>query len=208
MNNPTLNIGLIDYMRGRFPNLVILGDNTNPQFIYRGGNSLYRGAKTVQLPPPLPYFYLDEALVQYASVADISLADVAMIRFMPPPVWFAPYNGGNAGAIMIYTKKPSDEVRKALGLTDNFDHYLFNGFSITREFNAPDYSKQKPAQVKADDNRLTLYWNHDLDTDGNGVLKFRFYNSDRAKKFKVVIQGMDKEGRLVYLQQILQQNLQ
>ncbi len=76
---------------------------------------------------------------------DISLVDVALIRFMPPPVWFAPYNGGNAGAIMIYTKKQSDEVRQMPGMSD-FDHYVFNGFSITREFSAPDHSKLQQAK--------------------------------------------------------------
>jgi hypothetical protein len=201
VNNPTLNIGLLDYIRGRFPNLQILGNNTNPIFIYRGAN-------TLQDPSPsnyLPYFYLNEASVQYSSISDISLVDVAMIRFMPPPVWFAPYNGGNAGAIMIYTKKNSDEVRQMTAMS-GFDHYTFNGFSITREFSAPDRNKLQQAGLM--DERITLYWNHDLEADNNGVLKFRFHNSDIAKKFRVVIQGMDAHGRLVYLQQMVQQNFQ
>jgi len=191
VNNPTVNIGLIDYIRGKFANLQVLGDNTKAQFIYRGGNSLMRADS-------VPYCYLDEMPVMFESVKDISLNEVAMIRFMPPPVWFAPFNGGGIGALMIYTRKASDEVRRIAGMSD-FDHYMFNGFSITREFAPPDYNRLKQAGLI--DDRMTLYWNHDIETDNNGVLKFRFNNSDIAKKYNVIIQGMDAQGRLVYLEQ-------
>jgi len=202
VNNPTLNIGLIDYIKGRFPNLQILGDSRDPQFIYRGGNTMGFYTSSDLSDNFRPYFYLNEILVQYDSIQDISLTDMAMIRFMPPPVWFAPYNGGNVGAIMIYTKKHTDEAWKITGMSD-FDHYMFNGYSITREFSAPHYNKAQ-GQSKPTDNRLTIYWGHDLDTDSNGVLKFRFNNSDSGKKFKVVIQGMDAQGRLVHLEQLVQ----
>ena len=201
VNNPSLNIGLTEYMKGKFPGLQILGSDVSPIFIYRGGNTL----QTLSSDNTSPYIFVNEAPVQgYSSISNMPLADIALIRFMPPPVWFAPYNGGNVGALMIYTKKNYDEVRYVTTLSDNFNHYIFNGFSITREFSAPNYSQEKQKKITPPDNRLTLYWNHDLNTDSNGALKFRFYNSDGAKKFKVVIQGMDTQGRLVYLRQILQ----
>jgi len=84
----------------------------------------------------------------------------------------------------------------------DYNHYVFNGYSVTREFSVPDYSNA--GRNAAADNRTTLYWSHDLNTDSNGILKFRFYNSDRAKKFKVVLQGMDTGGRLDYLEQSVQ----
>jgi len=197
INDPAamVNIGIIDYIRGKFPSLQIFGDNGNPQFIYRGGNSLYAFA-TAKDNQYLPYFYLNDAIVNYGNIYDMSLVEIALIRFMPPPVAFAPFNGGNVGAIMIYTKKQSDEVRKMTAMAD-FDHFIFNGFSITREFSVPDEAKLKQAGLI--DDRLTLYWNHDLETDRNGVIKFSFRNSAIAKKIRIVIQGMDKDGRLVYI---------
>jgi len=195
-----VDMSLIEYMKGRFPGLQIYGDADKPIFVYRGGNTLQK----LSSKNSLPYFYVNEALVQYTSISDMTLNDVALIRFMPPPVWFAPFNGGNEGAIMIYTKKNTDEVKRVAGLADNFDHYLFNGFSITREFSSPDYTERGTKGDISKDNRLTLYWNHDLNTDSHSELKFRFYNSGTAKKFKVTIQGMDAQGRLIYLQQILQ----
>jgi len=207
INKPTLDIGFIDYIRGKFQNLQVLGDNVHPVFIYRGGNTLQSSSSSPQSSSngDMPFFYVNEKLVNYPFVADIPMEDIAMIRFMPPPVPFAPYNGGNIGAIMVYTKINSDDIKKITPPND-FDHYVFNGFSITREFGAPDYSKENLEKTATNDNRLTLFWNHDLNTDSNGVLKFRFYNSDSAKKFRVIIQGMDRQGRLVYLQQVVQQN--
>jgi hypothetical protein len=127
----------------------------------------------------------------------MSLVEIAIIRFIPPPVYFAPYNGGNNGAIMIYTKNQSDDSRNTKGM-EGFDHFEVNGFSVTREFSVPDYKMLGTNAVT--DNRTTLYWNHDLNSDNNGNLRFRFYNSDKAKKFKVILQGMDEEGRLIYLE--------
>jgi len=206
VNNNYPDMGIIDYMRGKFPGLQISGDENQASFLYRGGNSLSIGAATYGPREPdtkpvngafLPYFYLNETPIHFDDLKDISLTDVALIRFMPPPVWFAPYNGGNVGAIVIYTKKQGEDV--AMIKKETFDRYTFNGFSVTREFSSPDYGKSKQSGIA--DNRVTLYWNHDLDSDSNGVLKFRFYNSDAAKSSRVIIQGMDNEGRLVYINQ-------
>jgi|GEM_PF-859542 len=228
VNNPSLNIGLAEYMRGRFPGLQIFGDGPTASFIYRGGGTLTDkgtliksgmsagSAGSASTPDPSaslkaemgtdgnsarPYFYLDEAPVQWTTIMYTTLEEIAMIRFLPPPVYFAPYNGGNAGAIMIYTKMPSDEAKKLAGMTD-FDHFISNGYSVTREFSSPDYSK--PGVNGAPDNRTTLYWNPELNSDNSGDLKFRFYNSDKAKQFKIILQGMDADGRLVYLEKTVQ----
>lgn len=196
VNNPMLNIGIVDYIQGRFPGLQIIGRGSNTKFFYHGANSF-----TTDSADSRPYFYLDEAPVSFEDIEYTQLTEIALIRFMPPPVWFAPYNGGNVGALMIYTKKQSDEARQIKGLAD-YDHFIFNGFSVTREFSQPDFVKL--AHSGLTDNRTTLYWNPNLETNVRGVLKFGFQNSDRAKKFKIIIQGMDTEGKLAYAEQIFQ----
>jgi len=213
VNNPTLNIGLFEYIKGRFPGLQIIGRGLNTEFFYHGRNTLIlspdsptpsSSGTSAKLSPPqgasLPYFYLDEAPAQFDDLKYLDLTEVALIRFMPPPVWFAPYNGGNVGAIMVYTKKPSDEARTMNHMAD-YDHFIFNGYSITREFSQPDFVKLAHSGLA--DNRTTLYWNPDLSAR-NGILKFGFRNSDRAKKFKIIIQGMDTEGKLAYAEQLFQ----
>jgi hypothetical protein len=46
------------------------------------------------------------------------------------------------------------------------------------------------------DVRSTLYWNPNLAMDSSGKLHFKFFNSDKAKKFHIEIEGMDGEGRM------------
>jgi len=196
VNNPSLNIGIVDYIKGRFPGLQIIGQGDNTNFFYHGGNSL-----TTDSVKSMPYFFVDEAPATFGDIEYMQLTEVALIRFMPPPVWFAPYNGGNVGALMVYTKKQSDDVMQMKGIAD-YDHFVFNGYSVTREFSQPDFVKLTHSGLT--DNRTTLYWNPNLTADGNGVLKFSFRNSDRAKKFKIIIQGMDNEGRLAYAGQLFQ----
>jgi hypothetical protein len=140
-----------------------------------------------------PFFYVDEAQVRQEDVESIPLQDVALIRYAPPPFLFATGGSGFNGAILIYTKGYGDD--KGTGRRKAFDRYTFNGYSVIREFSSPDYSITKPKQ--AADYRTTLYWNHDVDMNGN--FKIHFYNSDKAKKYRVVIQGMAADGRVGYL---------
>lgn len=182
-------ISIVNYIQGRFPGLVVtIGHGDSVSFKYHGTNTLRDGDE--------PFFYIDESRVDFMEFANTQLNDVALIRFAPPPVWFAPLNGGNQGALLVYTKRFGDN-KGVLGNADKFNNYAFNGYSITREFSSPDYSfnnKSAPA-----DYRTTLYWNHDLTTDEQGNAKIRFYNSDKAKKYRLVVQGMDANGKTVYL---------
>lgn len=182
---------IINNIMGRFPGLQISEISLIPpayKFLYHGPASL-NGGET-------PLIYVDEAPVPYEDVFEIPITDVALISYEPPPVWFAPTNGGAIGALMIYTKRFGDEKSSSQSA---FGRYTFHGYTITREFAAPDYSK--PPTKNTTDDRTTLYWNHDLDTR-RGEAKFSFYNSDNARHYRVIIQGMDAEGRFGYLEQV------
>jgi len=203
VNNPFPDIGIIAYIQGKFPGLQIYGNT----FLYHGGNSLGYGVQntTPARPndPPVsgafqPYFYLNESRVTFADLQEIQLNDIALIRFAPPPVWFAPYNGGNVGALLIYSKKAGDDIETFK--KEAFDHYIFNGYSMTREFYSPDYSGIRTNF--SPDNRSTLYWKYNLDIDNTGQVKFHFYNSDKPKKFRVIIQGIDANGQVGYLNEV------
>jgi hypothetical protein len=190
MNTPSLpSVSVIAYIQGRFPGLQIY------QKPFGGYTFKYQGSSNLNDDVNLPYFYIDEVRVMLADVEEIPLTDIALIRFAPPPVWFAPVGGGFIGAILVYTKEHGDY--KNTNSSRAFDRYTFNGYSITREFSSPDYSIDK--QARQPDYRTTLYWNHDLNTDNQGNFKIRFYNSDKTKKYRVAVQGMDANGRMGYL---------
>ncbi|HTD99924.1 MAG TPA: hypothetical protein VK668_11605 [Mucilaginibacter sp.] len=199
VNNPSPNIDIVDFMKGRFPGLQIVGNSGRAFFTYHGSNTLMGTSDSSAVGGAyLPYFYMNESHISFDDLQDIQLSNIAMIRFFPPPVWFAPYNGGNVGALVIYTKKQGDDKTPFVS-KESFDQYIFNGYSLTREFYSPDYSQKTNFQS---DSRSTLYWNYDLDTNSSGEVKFHFYNSDKAKKYRVIIQGMDASGRLGYLDEV------
>jgi hypothetical protein len=190
VNHPAPDVSLLDYIQGRFPGLQIHGDTA---FIYLSTSTLKA--------QPQPYVYLDEHLLSsIKAVEDINLHNVALIRFIPPPVGFAPFNGGSVGAIMIYTRNNIDD-RKNMSSDETFDKYTFNGYTVTREFSSPDYSISVNKDVP--DKRTTLYWQPELKTNINGDAHFSFYNSDNTKGYVIIIQGMDSEGHTGYLYKII-----
>jgi hypothetical protein len=200
----TPSLSILDYILGKFTGLqivVIPGSPPGYNFFYHGPTSLSSGSAPSITDPEgsiynHPMVYIDEGQSSFDELYELPITEIALIRFIPSPVWFAPTNGGPIGALMIYTKKFGDEKYNNKSL---FQNYTFNGYTITREFAAPDYSK--PPIKNTTDDRTTLYWNHDLDTH-RGEAKFSFYNSDNAKHYRVIIQGMDAEGRFGYLEQV------
>ncbi len=187
VTHPPLTV--LNYLWGRIPGLkIVFEPGVGWHFAYRGPSAI-GGDKSA------PVFYIDEVIASLDETQDVPPSEIALIRFVPPPVWFAPLNGGAIGAIMVYTKRFGDE--KGSGSGRAFNQYTFNGYSVTREFSSPDYSA--PKQIKQPDYRTTLYWSHDLSMDDQGNIKIRFYNSDRAKKYRVIVQGMDADGKVGYL---------
>jgi hypothetical protein len=209
------SISLYDFMKGRFPGLIIAGNEDNVSFMYRGSVELLP-PKTINSPTidnssssttsgasahETPYFYLNEVLSSWQGVKNIPLSDIALIQFLPPPVPIAPFNGGFRGAISIYTKR-ADEMTSPSAI-GNYNHYTFNGYNINREFYSPDYENQN-IDRSIPDVRSTLYWNPYLELDNKGEAHIHFFNSSRTKKYRVVVTGMDAQGKLAYFSTILE----
>jgi len=219
---------LFDFLKGRFPGLIISGSSDNPGFSYRNSelneiasvNASTNGVSDAFLVkgygkggasfdgPAVrtsePYVFLNEVPSSIPAVRDIPLSEIALIRFIPPPSSLAPMNGGVVGVLAIYLKKEIDSAR-SVDFAHNYDHYTFEGYSLTRKFYSPDYSA-KDSTFFMPDNRETLYWNSQLQTDSDNKIHFSFFNSDHAKKFRIIAEGMDEQGRLISINQIIEGN--
>jgi hypothetical protein len=202
------SIRLYDFMKGKFSGLIIGGSEDSPEFFYHGIADLSKRIEKSDDDPtaiatPYPYFYVNEIRVSYESVRNIPISDIALIRFIPPPgAYMAPMNGGFIGAIAIYTKH-WDEGMQIKSIDETYGRQIFHGYSITREFPEPDYSRND-SLISQPDFRTTLYWNPNLIPDSTGRIHFTFYNSDHAKKYRVVIEGMDSRGRLAYIDSLIE----
>ncbi|AHF17173.1 hypothetical protein [Niabella soli] len=79
----------------------------------------------------------------------------------------------------------------------------YEGYSILKEFYAPDYSTG--AENQYTDYRLTLDWKPELFISGKKpVLPISFYNNDRTKKFKVVAEGITSTGKLLMIERYVE----
>jgi len=196
---PTLP-GFYQLIRGRIPSLTVSGNERNPQFAYHSvtGDT---NATGITSKSTYPYFYINEVLVSYETARIIPLESIALVRFIPSPFPMAPAKGGSAGTIAIYLKKGSDiRFRKSFS-TENGLPFIYNGYSITRQFYQPVYSRK----INEPDARRTLYWNPDCKTDIDGNFHFSFYHSDYSKKFRITIEGMDDAGRLLHFTSVIEQ---
>ena len=66
------------------------------------------------------------------------------------------------------------------------------------------YIKTGKSANEKRDIRTTLYWNPQVTTTVlKNQLKIIFYNNDVSKSFRVIIEGMNKDGQLIHLEQIM-----
>ena len=108
--------------------------------------------------------------------------------------------GGAGGAIVVYTKKGNDVTSTSRGMS----YIKVPGYAPMREFYSPNYAELQQ-EYSTPDLRSTIYWNSRISTDSkNKTIQFSFYNNDFSNSFRVVMEGMDSEGKLVYFSKLLQ----
>ena len=186
LNDPTAvgAISIFNYLQGKVAGLQItLG--TPPTLQWRGGT---------------PQMYLDETPADADMISTLPISDVAYVKVLRPP-FFGGTGGGGSGAIAIYTKRGNDRpMEKGKGLSNN----TVRGYTSMREFYSPNYSTVNEDDDKRDV-RTTLYWNPQLITSQeNNKVTFSFYNNDISKAFRVIIEGMSSDGRLVHLENVME----
>ena len=176
---------IFSYLQGKVAGLNINTSGSTPSLDWRGGS---------------PTLFLDESPADASLLSSINVSDVAYIKVFRPPFFGAP-GGGSSGAIAIYTRRGNDaQSTTGNGLASN----NISGYTLIRQFYAPNYSSFNATNERKD-LRTTLYWNPQVITtrEKNKVL-LSFYNNDVSKSFRVIIEGMSKDGRLVHLEQIME----
>jgi hypothetical protein len=142
--------------------------------------------------------FLNEIQQESADVLESTpMSDIAMVKIFNPP-FFGAFGGGGGGAIAVYLKKGVEAYSTAKGL----DYSKIQGYSPVKEFYSPDYSKN---ELSITDYRATLYWNPFVLTDKDHRRIFlSFYNNDITKKIRVVIEGVNEEGKLTSSEKVFQ----
>lgn len=141
--------------------------------------------------------FLNEVNVSKDVINTLSVSDIALIKVLKNEAYAL---GATQGAIAIYT-------RTGVGVNariydKSFTQERYQGYAIVKEFFSPDYSD--PENRRESDNRYTLYWNGKIQPAKDGKYRFEFYNNDFGKSFRVLVQGIDKDGQLYYKEHIIQ----
>lgn len=183
-NRAASSISVFNYLQGMVGGL---------QITQQGGETVvkWRQAETD--------FYLNEIRTDAEVIGSISMNDIAYIKVFRPP-FFGGALGSPGGAIAVYTRKGGDEKSTpGKGLPFKF----VEGYTTYKEFYNVNYEKENEANKP--DFRTTLYWNPYILTDeSTKKIKVEFYNNDVTKKFRVVLCGMNTEGKLTWLEKIIE----
>ncbi|MEO8854836.1 MAG: hypothetical protein ABI359_13720 [Ginsengibacter sp.] len=175
---------IVSYIEGKVPGLTY--DNVASKFLWMRNRAGENG----------PTLYINEMPTTYDMLSSIPVSNVAFIKVFRPG--FVGGGGtGTGGAIVIYTRLGADgqPLNGGKKLNDN----MVTGYTAIREFYSPDYDSTDQNDKK--DLRTTLYWNPSIITaPGQGSASFSFFNNDVTKSFRVIIEGMNKEGQLAHIE--------
>src|SRR5688572_1911322 len=183
-------MNIFEYLRGKISGLTIEYKNGKYSIesgrsisLYdaRAGNGLVDGK-----------VYLNESEVDANILAQVSISQIALVKFYPPGSLMFPGTGISC-VLAVYTKQFDDVKTSGVSFLNSF---IYPGYSVTKSFPSPDYSI---AEKKTEDIRSTLYWDPNIILDGETKeLKISFYNSDHAKKFRIVLEGFANDSKLVH----------
>jgi hypothetical protein len=180
---------IFEYLSYRVPGLNISRNGLDYYIYYRQGIGT---ASSMGLIPMT--LYLDEFETDAIFISSIPASQVAMVKVFSSFV--GAVGNGAGGALAIYTKK-GDDIYNAASITDMI---RYQGYSVIKEFYAPDYSVDTSA-MKKQDHRITLLWAPQVIVSSiNGNLPLTFYNNDRTKQFKIVVEGMTSDGKLLMIE--------
>lgn len=163
---------------------IIMG--TAPVYIYVDG---------VTINQEIPYTYAEDPVLLDALLpADIAQIDiitnVAKMGVLPSSqLTFAQ---AQPAVINILTKRGDYRIN---AVPSNALARQTTGYSPVREFYVPKYSPETPINASYPDVRTTLFWTPRLKTDANGQATITFPNSDKATRLRVVVNGLDGNGR-------------
>jgi hypothetical protein len=185
---------IFEYLAYRVPGLDVRRDGLDYNIYYRQGIA---SASAMGLIPMT--LYLDEYETDASFISSVPAGDVALVKVFSSFV--GAFGNGAGGALAIYTKKGSD-IYNSPNITDMVK---YQGYSVIKEFYAPNYSVDTVA-IKKQDNRITILWSPQIIVSSiNGSIPFTFYNSDRTKQFKVVVEGMTIDGKLIMIEKTFRQ---
>lgn len=191
-NEVITQTNVFEYLRSRVPGLNI----TNNGFDY---SIYYRQSASLSIMGPIPItLFLDEMQTDANVISSIPANQISMVKVFSS--FIGAVGNGAGGVLAVYTKKGSDLYNT---MPSSADQINYRGYSISKEFYSPDYTVDTTIKNKVD-HRITLHWLPNIIVNGvNPEIPVVFYNNDRTKQFKIVVEGMTNAGKMVLIEKTI-----
>ncbi len=185
---------LFSYATGRFAGITVAQLDGQEVFKFRQNTSLTAGIIPMTI-------VLDNVQVPAETLKSIPMSDIALVKVYESNLLFSAQSGG---ILAVFTKRGEDfnnNIAAPKNLRINIE-----GYSSIKEFYSPDDLDMEKNRInKLPDNRTTIYWNPEIRlSEQQKTVNLSFYNSDKPKKHKVIIQGFNSEGKFYYLEKIIE----
>jgi len=139
---------------------------------------------------------LDGTSVALDDLKSINMKAILFIKFIPKTA------GGKGLPTLAITSRLA--LDQASILENKTGFAVITGYTPVREFYEAHYNANKTEDFHATDFRSTLYWNPGLRLDKmHRKMNVVFYNNDISNKFRIVVEGVNQEGKLCRIEEIV-----
>ncbi len=138
---------------------------------------------------------LDGTPVAMDDLKSVNMKEVLFIKFLPKA------NQKGLPTLAITSRQALDQQN----ILDNKTGFaVIKGYTPVREFYQQKYDENKIEDYQATDFRSTLYWNPKIRLDAaHRKMSFVFYNNDISNKFRIVMEGINQDGKLCRIEEIV-----
>ncbi|WP_143065268.1 hypothetical protein [Mucilaginibacter gossypiicola] len=174
-------VSLFQYLLGKIPGLEISNATSlNPTAIWRRD--------------PVTFFLNNRKSSAY-DIRNIGMSEFDYVKIYDPSM--GGIFGAYGGVIAVYTKKGKGYDFN----TQESKYATLRGYSPVMKFYSPRYATG--VNLSIPDYRKTLYWNPNIIFDKKiKEYLIQFYNNDLANSFKLVIEGLNSNGRLTHIEKV------
>lgn len=140
---------------------------------------------------------LDGMFMEADALSIINPFDVETIEVLRGVGNTAIYGSRGGGGVLIITTKRGDSGGYNRDLyTPGIVAHSPQGYYEVREFYAPDYGAPADSLAGMKDLRTTIHWAPNIVTDQAGKASFEFYTAESPGTYRIVLEGLDVNGRL------------
>ncbi len=172
---------IMDVLRTRVRGLRVVGGE-----IMLRGPSTFRGTNE-------PVFMVDEVMVDRNSFLNVSLQEVERLAVISGPQSAILGSRGANGALLIYTRRGDAHRHESY-------EYLLKGFHEPSETFESRINTSRYTESGID---RTLFWKPEVNIDEFGETDVSFPVDDHIRNIRVIIQGIDENGRITFSDQMI-----